>query len=145
MLIIGKGRCRFGNQLWVPPFFLQSCKCYSCRHRGLSFFHAALHQNKGLSCSSWWLGSMLCLWEWEARGLRGTEKLMSSLFEKGKKFQNVLRCHRRDLEALPSLGRCSSSRWKNYNPCLPSSSPSPKVPWPSKPTAELRCTYSLTG
>lgn len=94
--------------------------------QGTFFFYAALRQNKGLSCSSWWLDSMLSLWEWEALGLRETENLMSSLFEEGKIFQNVFQSSG---EALLPLGRCSSSRWKNYNPCLQSSSPQ-RLPCP---------------
>lgn len=94
--------------------------------QGTFFFYAALRQNKGLSCSSWWLDSMLSLWEWEALGLRETENLMSSLFEEGKIFQHVFQSSG---EALPHLGRCSSSRWKSYNPCLQSSSPQ-RLPCP---------------
>lgn len=36
-LIIGRKKMQIWKSLWIPPFFLQSCKCYSCIHRGLSF------------------------------------------------------------------------------------------------------------
>ena len=52
------------------------------------------------------------------------------------------RAHGRDSEALPSSGKCSSSRWKCYKPCLPSSTPSPKASLPSAHSWAARHMFS---
>lgn len=141
-LIIGKRKTQIWKSVVGPSIFLTIMQVLQLYTQGTFFFHAALRQNKGLSCSSWWLDSMLCLWEWEAQGLRGTENLMSSLFEEGKIFQNVFQSLQEGFGDSSLFGKMQLFQVKKLYPFSAEQQPLTKGCLPSEPMAELRCTYS---
>lgn len=59
---------------------------------------------------------MLCLWEWEAQGLRGTENLMSTLSEEGKIFQNVFQSSQEEFGGSSLFGKMQLFKVKKLQP-----------------------------
>lgn len=143
-LIIGKRKMQIWKSVVNFSIFLKIMKVLQLHTQGTFFFHAALHQNKGLSCSSWWLGSILCLWEWEARGLRGTENLMNSLFEEEKKIQNVFQSSQERFGGFSLFRKMQLFQVKKLT-LICSQLPLTKGFPALRAQAELQCTNSPTG